>query len=48
MFKPIIHRIRNWHQRQDAIRRLRWLDDHLLYDIGTSKDDLPRFIRDKV
>jgi|GEM_PF-1958745 len=35
--------VRRW-QRADTIRRLQWLDDHLLTDIGTTRDAIPDFI----
>lgn len=44
MFKPISRRLRKWHLGAFTRWRLGLLDDRLLNDIGTSRDDLERFV----
>ena len=44
MFEPIRNRLRLWHLRHVARRRLSMLDDRLLADIGTRRSGIGDFI----
>lgn len=34
-----------WQRRMIAVRKLRWLDDRLLADIGTRRTDIEDFVQ---
>lgn len=44
MFQPMIRRFIEWRERRIAIYRLRNLDDRLLNDLGTQREDIVRFV----
>jgi uncharacterized protein YjiS (DUF1127 family) len=44
MFEPIRNRLRLWHLRHVARRRLSMLDDRLLADIGTRRSGIAGFV----
>lgn len=44
MFEPIRNRLRLWHLRHVARRRLSMLDDRLLADIGTRRSSIAGFV----
>lgn len=44
MFEPLTRKIRGWQQRREAIRKLHALDDRLLGDIGTKREDIACFV----
>jgi uncharacterized protein YjiS (DUF1127 family) len=52
MLLPLIHdlyrRLMRWHERRDAIRHLRELDDYLLYDIGIDRADIERVVDERM
>jgi uncharacterized protein YjiS (DUF1127 family) len=46
MFKPLMRKYADWRLRRIAIRRLHGLDDRLLADLGTTRDEIERFVAD--
>lgn len=44
MLETITHRIAEWWQRRIAAHQLEALDDRLLADLGTSREDIARFV----
>ncbi|MCP8883255.1 DUF1127 domain-containing protein [Devosia sp. XJ19-1] len=44
MFEPIVRRLHNWRLRNIARRKLATLDDRLLADIGTERDNIGDFV----
>lgn len=44
MFEPLARKFLDWRQRRLAIRRLHSLDDRLLTDIGTKREDIACFV----
>ncbi len=44
MFEPITRRLRRWHLRNITRRKLAFLDDRLLADIGTKRSGIADFI----
>lgn len=44
MFEPLTRKFIDWRLRRVAIRKLRRLDDRLLADIGTERDDIAQFV----
>ena len=44
MLITLIEKLTNWWQRQMTIQRLEALDDHLLNDLGTTREDIACFI----
>jgi uncharacterized protein YjiS (DUF1127 family) len=48
MFTPLIRRYADWRQRRIAICMLHSLDDWLLADLGTQRDQIERFVADIV
>jgi uncharacterized protein YjiS (DUF1127 family) len=44
MFEPLTRKFTDWRQRRLAIRRLHTLDDRLLADIGTKREDIACFV----
>lgn len=44
MFEPLTRKFTDWRQRRIAIRRLHALDDRLLADLGTKRDDIACFV----
>jgi uncharacterized protein YjiS (DUF1127 family) len=43
-FAAVRRVLRNWWKRR-TLRKLQDLDDHLLYDIGLTRDDIDRALR---
>lgn len=44
MFAPLTRKFVAWAQRRLAIRRLERLDDRLLADVGTRRDEISSFV----
>jgi len=44
MFEPLTRKFIAWHQRRIAIRRLERMDDRLLADVGTKRDEISCFV----
>lgn len=44
MFEPLTRKFTDWRLRRVAIRKLHTLDDRLLNDVGTSRDDIACFV----
>ena len=44
MFEPLTRKFTDWRLRRVAIRKLRRLDDRLLADIGTRREDITCFV----
>jgi uncharacterized protein YjiS (DUF1127 family) len=47
MFDTLTRRLIAWRQERIAIRRLTLMDDHLLHDMGTSRQDIREFVRSR-
>ncbi|GLQ58114.1 DUF1127 domain-containing protein [Devosia nitrariae] len=47
MFDTLTRRLIAWRKEQTAIRRLMLMDDHLLHDMGTSRDEIRDFVRSR-
>jgi uncharacterized protein YjiS (DUF1127 family) len=45
MFTTLCAVIVTWYRRHDAIMRLRWLDDHVLADMGIERDQIKAHVR---
>jgi len=48
MFEPLTRKFQTWRRRRQTLRRLHMLDDRLLADMGTCRDDLEAFISTRV
>lgn len=44
MFEPLIRRYADWRLRRIAIHRLHHLDDRLLADLGTERNQIESFV----
>ena len=44
MFEPLTRKFTDWRLRRVAIRKLHRLDDRLLADVGTSREDIACFV----
>lgn len=44
MFEPMIRKFVDWRRRRLTVRKLRGLDDRLLADLGTQRDEIDRFV----
>lgn len=44
MFEPLTRKFIDWRQRRIAIRTLHSLDDRLLADLGTRREDIACFV----
>jgi uncharacterized protein YjiS (DUF1127 family) len=44
MFEPLTRKFTDWRLRRIAIRTLHTLDDRLLADLGTTRDDIACFV----
>ena len=44
MFEPLTRKFTDWRLRRIAIRKLHTLDDRLLADVGTTRDDIACFV----
>lgn len=44
MFEPLTRKFADWRLRRIAIRRLHSLDDRLLADLGTKREDIACFV----
>lgn len=44
MFEPLTRKFTDWRLRRIAIRKLHNLDDRLLADIGTQREDIACFV----
>lgn len=44
MFEPLIRKFVDWRQRRITIHKLQGLDDRLLADLGTKRDEIDRFV----
>jgi uncharacterized protein YjiS (DUF1127 family) len=44
MFEPLTRKFTDWRLRRIAVRKLHTLDDRLLTDIGTRRDDIACFV----
>ena len=44
MFEPLTRKFLDWQQRRVAVRKLHMLDDRLLADVGTKRDDIACFV----
>lgn len=44
MFEPLIRKFVDWRLRRITIRTLRRLDDRLLADVGTQRDEIDHFV----
>ncbi|HTO28351.1 MAG TPA: DUF1127 domain-containing protein [Devosia sp.] len=44
MFAPLTRKFTDWRLRRIAIRKLHTLDDRLLADIGTEREDIACFV----
>lgn len=44
MLGPLVRKFSDWQQRRLAISHLRHLDDRLLADVGTHRDDIVDFV----
>ncbi len=44
MFEPLARKFVDWSQRRIAVRRLHALDDRLLADVGTKREDIACFV----
>lgn len=44
MFEPLTRKFLDWRQRRIAIRTLHMLDDRLLADVGTKRDNIAGFV----
>ena len=44
MFEPLTRKFLDWQQRRLAIRKLHTLDDRLLADVGTKREDIAHFV----
>jgi uncharacterized protein YjiS (DUF1127 family) len=47
MFDTLTRRLIAWRKEQNAIRRLMLMDDYLLHDMGTSRDEIRDFVRSR-
>jgi len=45
MFRSIIRRVHKWKKLDDAVLRLRALDDHILADMGIERDTIRHLVR---
>jgi uncharacterized protein YjiS (DUF1127 family) len=43
-FSVVVRVIRNWRQRKD-LKKLRAMDDHMLRDIGVTREEISRLSR---
>lgn len=44
MFEPLTRKFLGWRQQRIAIRKLHTLDDRLLADVGTRREDIACFV----
>ena len=44
MFEPLTRKFIDWRLRRIAVRKLHTLDDRLLADLGTTREDITRFV----
>lgn len=44
MFERLSRKFIVWHLRRVAIRKLHTLDDHLLADLGTTRENISHFV----
>jgi uncharacterized protein YjiS (DUF1127 family) len=44
MFEPLTRKFQDWRLRRIAIRKLHSLDDRLLNDLGTRREDIAAFV----
>lgn len=44
MLEPLTRKFADWRQRRVAIRKLHQLDDRLLADLGTRREDIACFV----
>jgi uncharacterized protein YjiS (DUF1127 family) len=44
MFEPLLRKFVDWRLRRTTIRKLHSLDDRLLADLGTQRDEIARFV----
>jgi uncharacterized protein YjiS (DUF1127 family) len=44
MFHPLFRKYADWRLRRIAIRRLHEMDDRLLADVGTQRDQIEHFV----
>lgn len=44
MLEPLTRKFTDWRLRRIAIRKLHTLDDRLLADVGTTRDDIDCFV----
>jgi uncharacterized protein YjiS (DUF1127 family) len=44
MFEPLIRKFVDWRLRRITVRKLQGLDDRLLADLGTQRDEIDRFV----
>ena len=44
MFGPLARKFTDWRLRRIAIRKLHTLDDRLLADVGTTREDIACFV----
>ena len=44
MFEPLTRKFNDWRLRRVAMRKLHHLDDRLLADVGTKRDDIAGFV----
>ena len=44
MSKPLIRRFADWRLRRITIRKLHMLDNRLLADLGTTREDIDCFV----
>ncbi|MFN4209496.1 MAG: DUF1127 domain-containing protein [Devosia sp.] len=44
MFEPLIRKFVDWRLRRLTIHKLHGLDDRLLADLGTRRDEIDRFV----
>jgi uncharacterized protein YjiS (DUF1127 family) len=47
MFAPLTRKFNDWRLRRMAIRKLHNLDDRLLKDLGTERDQIDCFVQDR-
>jgi uncharacterized protein YjiS (DUF1127 family) len=47
MFAPLARKFNDWRLRRIAIRKLHTLDDRLLADLGTRRDQIDCFVQDR-
>ena len=44
MFEPLTRKFIDWRLRRIAIRKLHTMDDRMLADLGTTRDDIVCFV----